>query len=405
MFHRIVKSSLVFHLCAAFCVAVICVVTYNIVVTIDVPSPPRGLYFSSLNSYNSGRGPAATLNYARISDMVRSGSGVIIFGSSELSDRDIQFAPYNYLSTSCHIPIIAYGQAFYQTLGMYGLLASLQQDLNPHTKIVVFISPSWFDKGDMLPQAFSLQLTDQILYRDYWNSEARTIITNYLRAHKDDFKQLTDAQMAYLSSGPKSLISIGGALIGALQSDIYFARWKAFTYIHPGPYPDDYHYGIDAADQNYACSEDAMHSYESQAQATELAQMTNNDVYVRNDYFDDYLKKLRVSKKNKINYFQPHLNNLPELRDLRALLNLLHGHGVQPLIITLPLNPYVYSDAAKMTPVDQEINALCKLYEASCVAMDDWPYTPGLLKDAVHPGELGFLKIDELIYQYFKGQS
>lgn len=402
MFLRIIKSRFVLHLCAVLVAAAICVIAYNIDITFDTSSPERGLYFSSLNRDNNGRGPVATLNYARISDMLRSGSGVIIFGSSELSDRDIDFSPYNYLSTSCHIPVIAYGQAFYQTLGMYGLLASLQGDLNPRTKIVVFLSPGWFNKGDMLPQAFGLHLTDQILYRDYWNRDARAVIGGYLLAHKDDFKQLTEAQSAFISSGPKSFVSLLGALVGTVKADVYFARWRAFTYVYPGPYPIDDNLGVYTADRKYACSEDAMQSYEPQAQAAELRQMTDNSFYVRNAYFDKYLKSLHLSK-NGMNYFQPNLNNLPELGDLRTLLDLLHKHGVRPLIITLPLNPYVYNDVSRMTPVDQEISTLCKLYSANCVAMDNWPYTPGFLQDTVHPGELGFLKIDELIYKYIQG--
>ena len=398
MFRRIVDSKLASHLIAAGAVALVSVIAYLIIISVDVTHPVFGLFFSSLNRDNSGRGPASTLNYARISNMVRSGKGVVIFGSSELSTTTLSFAPYNYLPTSCHIPVIAYGQAQYQTLGMYGLLSSLQRDLSPRSKIVIFISPSWFDKGDMLPQAFSLHLTDQILYRDYWKSEARQAIGAYLEEHKNDFGNLTDAQKLYISglTYPNLLLD---ALIKPLEADIYYARWKLFTYRYPGVYPGES--ATYPADESYQCNLHAMHAYEPAAQATELALMTDNHRYVRNDYFDRILKDKNLPPKG-LDYLQPQMNSRPELQDMRLLLDLLHRHGVQPFLITLPLNPYVYDDSFRMKPVSEEISNLCKQYKAICMDMGEWPYTPGLLQDAVHPGELGFLKIDEMIYEYFR---
>jgi D-alanine transfer protein len=392
MLRRIVNTPVGAHLLAAGLALLIAFFIYVLAVGVDAAPLVSGLYLSNLNSKQHGRGAEATANYARLSNMIRSGKGVVIFGSSELSSRELRFIPYNYFPQSCNIPVIAYGHAQYQSLGIYGLLASLSGDLNRDSKIVIFVSPGWFDKGDMLPQAFAEHLNDDVLLKAYQYPSPRGILENYLRLHQKYFKQLTEIQKLFIN--PKRTASDDAYLaLEASEEDVYFARMKLLTFVTA---PDASSSSPD--DSQFQCSLDAMQSYEHMAQAIELSYMTNNRVYVRNTYFSKFLKMLPPQGEN---YFADHLDDEPERQDFIRLLGLLRDHDVHPLVIMLPLNPYVYKDTAKIKPEREELKTICTKYQAGYVDMAAVPYVPGLLQDTVHPGELGFLKIDEIIYKYF----
>ncbi|KAG0929665.1 hypothetical protein G6F31_017270 [Rhizopus arrhizus] len=82
-----------------------------------------------------------------MSQALRTGDRLVILGSSELTSNDLRFVPYRYLADELQMPVLAYGHSGFQSLGMQLVLAALADDLSPASRVVVMLSPGWFD-GD-----------------------------------------------------------------------------------------------------------------------------------------------------------------------------------------------------------------------------------------------------------------
>ncbi len=339
--------------------------------TEPVPAAAPGIYIPNLGNTLQEQ----TRNLSRLSQALRTGDRLVILGSSELTSNDLRFVPYRYLADELQMPVLAYGHSGFQSLGMQLVLASLADDLSPASRVVVMLSPGWFDgEGGLGPDEFK-EHANPLLPRLLRQPEGRAELLRWLEAKGD-------AGVAWS--------------MAAEQAYVFRQRLvDLWTPAHAAPAPEPEHAGPAAAAR--VVDWDAL---ASQAQGAEQVLMANNRYAVRDDFFDKYLRT--VPEGGKTAYQPQPLTGRDELRELTALMALLRQRGVDALFVMQPLHPMVFKDLDRFTPVQREVAALCERYAMRCMDMYGAPFEVGTLRDVQHLGELGWLRVNQKIAEVFR---
>ncbi len=339
--------------------------------TEPVPAAAPGIYIPNLGNTLQEQ----TRNLSRLSQALRTGDRLVILGSSELTSSDLRFVPYRYLADELQMPVLAYGHSGFQSLGMQLVLAALADDLSPASRVVVMLSPGWFDgEGGLGPDEFK-EHANPLLPRLLRQPEGRAQLLRWLEAKGD-------AGVAWS--------------MAAEQAYVFRQRLvDLWTPAHAAPAPEPEHAGPAAAAR--VVDWDAL---ASQAQGAEQVLMANNRYAVRDDFFDKYLRT--VPEGGKTAYQPQPLTGRDELRELTALMALLRQRGVDALFVMQPLHPMVFKDLDRFTPVQREVAALCQRYAMRCMDMYGAPFEVGTLRDVQHLGELGWLRVNQKIAEVFR---
>ena len=357
---------------------------------ITIPLPTLGYYIPTL-----GKGETAVQNLLYLASSLRSDKTIVVLGSSELdSNYSHRFIPYNFFPAHHVAPLIAFGKAGFDTLGMYGLLYALKPHLSSNSRLVIMLSPEWFKSANLQVKSFSDNFNDNVLLQLYWDDDPRNVFHDYLINHQYEFSHLTSTQEMYLDDADSLLnwnlpVFITKTINArAYSTGIRLSSWLTELsaplalsepmYINPNTLPWD--------------------TFEKQARAFEYRQMTNNDFWVRNRYYNTYLKDKPFQFKE---YFTTAMRPEPEMEAFKLLLQLLHQSKVKALFVMQPMNPRMYSDLHRFDDVDLRVGILCKEFGMEYFDMYETPPEKGVLRDGMHLGELGWEQVDRAISEYY----
>lgn len=394
------RTTAIQHLIAIFLAFILTSVLYVVVRCSHMTTAGIGTYIPNLDYAHNGHGKEALENFVRLGDSLSGGETIVVFGSSELTTTDSKYIPYNFFPNTLHTPVLAYGHAYFQSMGIYGLLSALQEDLNPKSRVVIMLSPGWFGEGEMLPQAISEHFNDEVLLRLYRDEKARRIFSEYFKRNEASFSHLTSVQKAFYQAIPDSDTEETLHKL-ELENELYLFKLKSSLLIGSivGNLKTANH-SMDSINLG-SNTRRSWAGYKQDAQYVELSNMKNNKYYVRDDYFDKYLKKLTPSG---MPYFQTPVQS-SELDAIQNVMILLRAHGIHGIFIMQPLNPYVYNDIDKIHQINDQLKKLSSEYQMIYFDMysdsTKSRYVPGTLRDAMHLGELGWADVDEVIANSF----
>ena len=357
---------------------------------ITVPQPEPGYHIDAI-----GKGETAVKNLIYLTDALRGGKTVVVLGSSELDQQ--LWEPYtpNLFFPEHHLAkVFTYGRPGFEILGMYGLLTGVKPHLKPNTRLVIMLSPAWFRETDLAVKTFNENFNDSLLLQIYWSDSARQVFHDYLSAHQFEFTNMTATEDMYLDD-PTSMFdwNLPGFLARTVNTRAYAQRVKLnlrLSRLTQSPEPDTYSAG-NAADLPWD-------RYVSEARQHEMMHMTNNDLWVRNSFYSEY--KSQGGTNHRL-YFGSGMDPEPEMAALRELLQMLQLSKVKAMFVMQPVNPKLYDDLHRFDAIDARIAVLCSEYGMHYYDMYGLPYEPGMLRDSVHPGELGWERVDFQIARYF----
>lgn len=339
--------------------------------TEPVPAAAPGIYIPNLGNTLQEQ----TRNLSRMSQALRTGDRLVILGSSELTSNDLRFVPYRYLADELQMPVLAYGHSGFQSLGMQLVLAALADDLSPASRVVVMLSPGWFDGDGGLGADELKEHANPLLPRLVKQPEGRAALARWMR-------DKGDAGVAW------SMVAEQAYVFRQRLVDLWTPAYAA-------PAPEREREGPAAAAR--VVDWDLL---ASQAQEAEQSQMGGNRYAVRDEFFNKYLRAIPEGGKTA---YQPQpLTGRDELRELTALMALLRQHDVNALFVMQPLHPMVFKDLARFEPIQRDVAALCQRYAMTCMDMYSAPFEVGMLRDVQHLGELGWLRVNQKIAQVFR---
>lgn len=308
-----------------------------------------------------------------------------IMGSSELgSDR---YSSYFFLSDSLNMPAIGYGHAYHQSFSMYCELLAMEEFLDS-SRICFVISPGWFDTQGTHTQAF-LEFVRPAFLRSIATNprlqpEARMEVARFVYEHRSEIED------------PGPTLSYFAALYRSRHIPLYHSFVESW-----GSTLQGVKYEVKTAD---IPSRPEIHidwdKRLKQLQDTFVHAVTNNELYVGNAYYSKYLlDEQGVPRKAKAIEPDPLATNR-ELADFMLLLNLLESRNVRASFVIQPLNPYYYHDLEKYNEIIALLEERIRSKGYPCFNMfvsDKKDYEPGTLRDIMHLGDYGWLKISRFL--------
>lgn len=317
---------------------------------------------------------------------------IILFGSSELGNRTHKYIPYNYFNKDLKLPLIANGHAGHQIFAILSQLAAYNsKKVRNNAKVVIFLSPGWFQgnyaNGTNISN-FLEYMNSAMLYRLYFTSDVddkfKILIGQYIKKNLSKIKNPTFIYK-YASKYPhNNLIYTYTIKQILLKLKIFKSdNIKAFEYRKPN------------LDYNKLRKE-----------ALQFAKpATNNPYGINNDYYTKYVKNYLANGTYPKVPTVPSTEKNQEYKDFLNLLELLKKYKHKPLFIMQEQNPYVYDKSTKvMQPILDAIQSKLKEYGydyLNLYTLDKKSFKKGILTDIMHTGELGWVEIDKKIIEHF----
>ncbi|MCT7908846.1 D-alanyl-lipoteichoic acid biosynthesis protein DltD [Arcobacter lacus] len=318
---------------------------------------------------------------------------IVLFGSSELVKYpDQRFLPQKFFNNELNIPLRVQGNEGHQTFVIMSQLAALDnQVVRDNARIAVLLSPSWFtgsnENGLTIPK-FLEYMYSGMMNKLYFESETddkyRYLISDYIKEN------------ASLIKNPSFIYKYP---LNVLEKDYLNNEIKKFI-IQNFDYKN-----IKVETLNYVKPKLNYDKLRVEAKNIEIPS-SNNSFGVNNEYYSKYIEP-EIAKNNfpfSI-IIPPELDKNQEFQDFLVLLDFLDKYKIKPLFIMQDLNPYVFAGNRENA---NELMATIKskVLEHNFEYMDMWTYKKedfemNSLTDIVHLDELGWIKVNQKIIDYF----
>lgn len=326
--------------------------------------------------------------------------GLLILGSSEL-DQNLTYLPYRYFNSQ-HQMVTAVGHAGNQSLLMHATLMPYAGHLEG-VKIAVLLSPTWFTEyaEGTNPANFAKNISEKDLYEIFYNpnlrEKDRQALAAYIATHYAGF------------ADPHIILSLFNAMHKTkkqwlnLPSRINlkwmerYAHFKYENYIHTQKSLNtDSLYALVPFDPaQFSLNMDSV----SRAEVGRFMGATaNNKMYLDSSYYRLYIK----NESEEIGRFD--YRGTQEWTDFVNLVDFLVYEKADVFFIFQPLNPYYYQHLERLQPLISGIKAeLDKngLDWYNLFVTGTGAYEPGILKDIMHLGEYGWLKVDSALIDHY----
>ena len=318
---------------------------------------------------------------------------IVLFGSSELVKYPNQrFLPQKFFNNELNIPLRVQGNEGHQTFVIMSQLAALDnQTIRNNARIAILLSPSWFtgsnENGLTMPK-FLEYMYSGMMNKLYFESETddkyRYLISDYI---KENVSLIKDPSFIYKYP------------LNVLEKDYLNNEMKKFI-IQNFDYKN-----IKVETLNYVKPKLDYDKLRAEAKNIEIPS-SNNNFGINNEY---YLKFIEPEiAKNNFPFsiiIPPELDKNEEFQDFLVLLDFLDKYKIKPLFIMQDLNPYVFAGNREEA---NELMAIIKskVLEHNFEYMDMWTYKKedfemNSLTDIVHLDELGWIKVNQKIIDYF----
>lgn len=318
---------------------------------------------------------------------------IVLFGSSELVKYpDQRFLPQKFFNNELNIPLRVQGNEGHQTFVIMSQLAALDnQIVRDNARIAVLLSPSWFtgsnENGLTIPK-FLEYMYSGMMNKLYFESETdnkyKYLISDYI---KENVSLIKDPSFIYKYP------------LNVLEKDYLNNEIKKFI-IQNFDYKN-----IKVETLNYVKPKLDYDKLRIEAKNIEISS-SNNSFGINNEYYSKYIEP-EIAKNNFpfTVVIPPELDKNQEFQDFLVLLDFLNKYKIKPLFIMQDLNPYVFSGNREEA---NELMAIIKskVLEHNFEYMDMWTYKKedyemNSLTDIVHLDELGWIKVNQKIIDYF----
>lgn len=320
---------------------------------------------------------------------------IVLFGSSELVFYPNQrFLPQNFFNNELQQPIKVQGNEGQQSFAIFSQLAACENDrVKENAKVVILLSPSWFtgkeDNGTKIPKFLEFMypgMMNKLYFQSTAKEEYKVVIQEYIKKNIDSIK---NPNYLYTTS------------IETIKEEYFDNKIKEII--------------IDTFDnrsQETIDYKNPLLDYEKlKIEAQKIVAYSNNNSFgIQNEYYTKFIEPSIQNGTFPFSIMVPkNLSQNQEYQDFLLLLELLQSYQIKPFFVIEDLHPEIFSkNRDEMTHLIVTIKSKLEEYEYSY--FDMWSYEKkeyemGTLIDMVHMGELGWLKINQQIIDYFMPQQ
>jgi len=312
-----------------------------------------------------------------------------ILGSSELTES--KFASYYFLPDSLGMPVLAIGHAYHQQLSMLCELLAAKEYLS-HSKICILLSPSWFQD----PAGTNIEAFIEFVRPNFLNKIAGdSTISKKYRLHLGAYIHQHSDKISVLSPAMKRLRN------EYLDSKPFHIESYLYKKIMGEPKVPYTSYSISTKNSALPKSwKTQWNELSKRIQKDFVANIHTNTMYVNDVYFKEHL----VQKNGEVRHGSPDYVDITaceEFGDFNLLVDLMKEQKVQCSFVIQALNPYFYNNLNNyndlITAVKKKLNDNQIPY-LDLFVTEKQDYKPGVLKDVMHLGDYGWMKVNHFLY-------
>lgn len=331
---------------------------------------------------------------------IKNKNQLTLMGSSEFSYTP--YATYNFLPITKKYQIIGLGHAHHQSLSMFIELLATHKE-NKESKIVFFISPGWFDTKGTNSEAFiefaKPNFFNRISNNPDIKNEYKAYIGQYIDSRFNEFEGVSKS-MTYFRD---LFIKNQSAQLSSNKLELFiknnFSGTKSKVTIQ------DIDYQVDLLTNTPNSIKINYDSIANQLQTEFISNINSNSIYVYDEYYNTYLIDDN-GKEKFVTLDQPNLKTNEEYRDFKMLVKYVTERDMKASFILIPFNPYYYRNAETYLPLMDSITTLLNhnsLPYYNLYVSDTSNYDPGILKDVMHFGDYGWIKVNKYIDSLYYG--
>lgn len=323
-----------------------------------------------------------------------SDDGILTFGTSELyiSSPLVNQCPQKVFGESVSGVDMTYvGEAFDQSLWQ-AIAAGAYAPASKNRKVVLMPSPQWFFKGNGQQSKFSSKFSYQ-LYKGFLENDS-----------------ISDETKAYVRQRLETL-GVDGTQIAAANDDTFVDAINDAAY----QFSNDLRIRskIDALVKGSPKNSPTRSTGEptgepdwdallSDAQAQGEQSCTNNDYGIHDAYWDK-------NSQYKSEQNQDFVHADDEWADFQCLLKVCKEAGFEPLVVILPMHGGWYDEMGVTSDIRAQFydqaRSLCDEAGVACADFSSCEYEKYFLCDTVHPGWIGWVRIEHAVYDFVNGQD
>lgn len=337
-------------------------------------------------------------------------NAIPVFGSSELSAADeVAYPPVLFQNGNSDFNMVLIGRGNMQSLHHAINVGALSDSIS-EKRAVLILSPQWFTEAHLSSEAYSSRFSERmyagLLKNRKISKTLKTDITNRVKSllveDAQQLERIGKYEEVYLnySLNPLSYIEMN-------VYDVFMDYKQRFLYCKN--LTEIAANNTENQSNSSKCIAENIDFDELLYKAEQAGRnaCTNNELYIYDEYFDTYIKDgLETYKDSSVggNY-----SFSPEYDDLRIFLDVCKETGIEPLVVSIPVNGRWY-DWTGFSREDREtyyenVRSICSEYQVEMADFSDKEYEEYFLKDIMHLGWKGWTYLDEKVYQFYKNET
>lgn len=323
-----------------------------------------------------------------------SDDGILTFGTSELyiSSPLVNQCPQKVFGESVSGVDMTYvGEAFDQSLWQ-AIAAGAYAPASKNRKVALMLSPQWFFKGNGQQSKFSSKFSYQ-LYKGFLENDS-----------------ISDETKAYVRQRLETL-GVDGTQIAAANDDAFVdaindAAYQFSNDLRIRSKIDALVKGSPKNSQTRSAGEPTgepdWDALLSDAQAQGEQSCTNNDYGIHDAYWDK-------NSQYKSEQNQDFVHADDEWADFQCFLKVCKEADLEPLVVILPMHGRWYDEMGVTSDIRAQFydqaRSLCDEAGVAYADFSSCEYEKYFLCDTVHPGWIGWVRIEHAVYDFVNGQD
>lgn len=334
-------------------------------------------------------------------ETVLTNNAIPVFGSSELSaEDDVAYPVSLFRNGASDYNMVLIGRGSMQSLH-HAINVGAMAPIISNKKVVLILSPQWFTSSHLASEAYASRFSER-MYSELMKNSSISRQTKQEITERVKTLLVTDPkQLARVEKYESVYLNHSVNVIEHIEMKLY----DSFMHIKQKSILAN-HIDKLQKNENEPISVDDIIFGDLMNAATEAGKKacTNNDLFIYDEYYDTYVRDSREANKN-VNAGASYLES-PEYDDLRLFLNICKEVGIEPLIVSIPVNGRWYDwtgfSKEERQSYYQKIRNICEEAQVSLCDFSDKEYEEYFLKDIMHLGWKGWVYLDEAVYKFYK---
>ena len=323
-----------------------------------------------------------------------SDDGILTFGTSELyiSSPLVNQCPQKVFGESVSGVDMTYvGEAFDQSLWQ-AIAAGAYAPSSKNRKVVLMLSPQWFFKGNGQQSKFSSKFSYQ-LYKGFLENDSISDDTKAYVRQRLEALGVEETQIA--AANDDTFVDAINDVAYEFSNDLRI-RSKIDALVKGSPKNSQ------VRSTGEPTGEPDWDALLSDAQAQGEQSCTNNDYGIHDAYWDK-----NSQYKSEQNQDFAHADE--EWTDFQCFLEVCKEAGLEPLVVILPMHGSWYDEMGVTSDTRAQFydqaRSLCDEAGVAYADFSSCEYEKYFLCDTVHPGWIGWVRIEHAVYDFANGQD